>query len=332
MTKPDNGMYGIKLIRPEHLDVPCLTDEFDGPSGPFSLMNFSNEGRGPAVARNIPLGHRALVYVIHRQKFVWAIEFTGSVEQGMKAADELAIRPHFITNRWSLFRPIRFVAKVALATAPTAAEIAERTGIRFIANSFTHTYISAEKYRAIYDAVPWDVESDEDLAPAAKASSQAPIALATQVRCLPPIPEAENWIVRIREIRGLPERDMDDLVKRFFICLGHEERRVLFQVGRLDVRLDGADGKPLIVVEVKRSLDSRAAYDDARRKGFDYAGRVGAPWVVLSDADQYEIYDRRVAGDYDAMFCGRFRLTQFQERDIKVLDLLRPRCASISES
>jgi hypothetical protein len=63
MGKPDGGMYGIKLILPNHLTLDYFTRDFGGEHGKLPLMSFSAEGRGPAVATNIPQGHRALVYV-----------------------------------------------------------------------------------------------------------------------------------------------------------------------------------------------------------------------------------------------------------------------------
>jgi len=46
--------------------------------------------------------------------------------------------------------------------------------------------------------------------------------------------------------------------------------------------------------------------------------------LVITDADRYEIYDRRRGMDFDTMFCGRFQLTHFDPDTSPVLDLLRP--------
>jgi hypothetical protein len=80
-----------------------------------------------------------------------------------------------------------------------------------------------------------------------------------------------------------------------------------------------------MVIEVKRSLRSRADRDDALRKGFDYACRNGARYVVITDADRYEVYDRARGLDHATMMCGAFQLTEFHEADVATLDLLRPR-------
>jgi hypothetical protein len=141
---------------------------------------------------------------------------------------------------------------------------------------------------------------------------------------LPPIPNAESLLARIRQVQGMPERNMEDVVKAFLISLGHAESAINFQVGHVDVRVDDEDGKGRIIVEVKRSLLVEKARQDALRKGFDYASRHGAPLVVVTDADIYEVYDRTRGIHYDSMRCGRFQLTRFADTDRPVMDLLRP--------
>lgn len=156
-TKPDGGMYGIKLILPSHLDFDYFTKEFDGVDGKQTLINFSREGRGPAVAANIPIGHRALVYLTGQKRFIWAIEFLGSVTDGDKAARFHSI-PAGLHDPWTLYRPIRIIARMHdPAAAPTPADLFRRTGIRFRANSFTHKYITACEYQRLYAAIPWDM-------------------------------------------------------------------------------------------------------------------------------------------------------------------------------
>ena len=102
MAKPDGGMFGIKLILPNHLTLPYFTDYFDGSDGRLPLMNFSAQRRGPATAENIPPGHRALVYVTQIRRFIWAIEFAGSVADGKRIAPLHGIKPgdH---GQWSIY-------------------------------------------------------------------------------------------------------------------------------------------------------------------------------------------------------------------------------------
>lgn len=141
---------------------------------------------------------------------------------------------------------------------------------------------------------------------------------------IPPIANADLLLERIRQVQGLPERNMEEVVKSFLILLGHPEACVRFQIGHVDVGVKDRQGKIRMVIEVKRSLLVEKAWRDARRKGFDYASEVGSPFVIVTDSDVYEVYDRSAGHDYDSMLRGRFQLTKFTQADRVVLDLLRP--------
>ena len=141
---------------------------------------------------------------------------------------------------------------------------------------------------------------------------------------LPPIPDAEAFIERIRSLVGLPERNHEDVVKELLIRLGHDTSSIVFQKGRIDLCVLTQDRKAAAVFEAKRTIVVESERAGARRQGMDYAGQTGALIVVITDGDRYEIYDRRKGHDYDAMLCGKFQLTTFREGDAKALDLLRP--------
>jgi len=146
-------MFSIKLAGHDYFDYPHLTDDFGGTDGRVPLMNFSREGNGPSVAARVPVGGCSLVYLTGHQKFVSAIEYIGTTEEGQRAALAHGIQP--AASKWGIFLPIRHLARIDLDSAPTPHDIEERTGIRFKANSFTIKYISAGEYKAIYDAIPW---------------------------------------------------------------------------------------------------------------------------------------------------------------------------------
>jgi hypothetical protein len=153
-------MYGIKLIHPDHFNYPHMTEDFDGNDGRRTLMNFSGDNNSRSIAANIPVGHRALVYVINDHKFVWAIEYIGGLEDGQRAALAHGIQPNQLTTKWHIFLPIKLRARVCLENAPTADELFERTGIRFTPNQFTMKYITAADYRKLFEAIRWDQRSE----------------------------------------------------------------------------------------------------------------------------------------------------------------------------
>lgn len=169
--------------------------------------------------------------------------------------------------------------------------------------------------------------SDTPPASLAKPHSVTPAfttpAPAAEATIEPPFDGASEYLDRVRSSRGLPERNMEDLVKELLVRLGHAPETVVFQIGHIDVLVRGGDGKPRFVIEVKTTLRSKPDRESALRQAFDYASRNGAPIVVITDADAYEIYDRRAGLDHASMLRAKFRLTAFREADRTGLDLLR---------
>jgi hypothetical protein len=253
--------------------------------------------------------------------------------------------PFFLSFFWQVqdrsVWPIYYPASRKQMTALRLWEMPDDLGncyLRFkriqeeLAKAFTEA--SGQQF-GLYDVegVFWSRSTSKDEAPPAnvrtpRARPEPPaITSGLPDSFVPPFPNAEPLLARIRQVQvpGTPERNMEDVVKAFLLLLGHSESTIMFQVGHIDVRVNDDKGKCLIVMEVKRSLLSAATRKDALRKGFDYAHRVGAPLVVITDADNYEVYDQRRGGmDYDSKLCGRFQLTQFAEADRLVMDLLRP--------
>ena len=146
---PDDAMFSIKLVSPQHLDHSLFM-----PGDGQSWMNFSDSTRGSALADGIKAGHRALVYVTQEQKFIWAIEYTGPVQNGepLVAASGNAVSPE-----WSrVFLPIRFLATNDLASAPDAQSVLQRSGVTFRPYGASMYRISADEYQRIYDAIEWE--------------------------------------------------------------------------------------------------------------------------------------------------------------------------------
>ena len=145
----------------------------------------------------------------------------------------------------------------------------------------------------------------------------------------PPISGIEELMERIESGRKLPERNMEAAVEDLLRRLGHDAKTIVFQSGRIDVAINDSSGKPEFVFEVKRSISQRTVRDQARRQAFDYAAQTGARFVVLTDSDRYEIYDRQAGLDHDSMLVGSFQLTKFRREDVAMLDELRPTAGTI---
>lgn len=162
-----------------------------------------------------------------------------------------------------------------------------------------------------------EITMDRPITGPSKSAEATPIVL-------PPIPDSEALITRIRSLAGLPERNHEDVVKELLLRLGFDASEIVFQKGRIDLCVLTQDRKTAAVFEVKRTIAVESERAGARRQGMDYASQTGAMIIVVTDGDRFEIYDRRKGHDYDAMLCGAFRLTAFHDTDAMTLDLLRP--------
>jgi hypothetical protein len=328
VAEPNGGMYGVKLIYPDHLRYSHLCDTFPEGDPRKTLMNFKNTPRNLTLAKRIPTGHRALVFT--QQHIVWAIEFIGPVDDGSLLAAH-GVTPTWPTSEWSVHRPIRFLAKMNVDADTYERgmhrhEIESKSGVTRRSYGSGHFYISGDEYRRMFDVVAWDWTDGQPALPAntiAPPIRQASVSITTPHFVLPPFDDAESFLAHIKSISGQPERNMEDAVKDFLLRLGHDKSRIRFQIGHIDVSVDGKQGKPLFVYEVKRSLLNPSARDDALRKGFDYAGRVGARYVVITDADRYEMFDRTLGLDHSSMRCASFQLTALTADALPLLDLLR---------
>jgi hypothetical protein len=331
MNEADDGMYGVKKISPKHLDEQFFYHwtVYSASDPKRAWMNFQREDD----ASRLPPGHRALVYVNEWCKFIWAIEFLEIVEPG--DYEKVLLAPHKLkksdlNDTWKWIRPIRFLARMNEANKyenapryddqrllrgekPLWKPLPSRGGI---------SYLSKDDYEYLYSRIPWHLHSEASMSQIAPPKPVASVP--------PPAQDADALLALLELIRknkeeGYPEAHTRLLVQKFLLLLGHSERRIVFEVGRIDVLVDDTAGNRWGVFEVKRSLGDRKTVEKARRQAFDYANRVAARFVVITDADWYHIWDNERGGNYDAKFSGKFQLTRYECKDEPVLNLLRPK-------
>jgi hypothetical protein len=148
----------------------------------------------------------------------------------------------------------------------------------------------------------------------------------------PPLPDRplsiqvpSTFVETIRQLRDRGEEEKRQLVVQFFHeILGYIRARVRSEHKHNDVQVHDRRDQPWLVVEVKPLLETERERRAARRQGFDYAHRQGMRFVVISDGDFYEIYDR-CAGQrltYGEMRQGSFHLTALRLRDDDLINLL----------
>ncbi|HTK76922.1 MAG TPA: isocitrate lyase/phosphoenolpyruvate mutase family protein [Gemmataceae bacterium] len=134
-----------------------------------------------------------------------------------------------------------------------------------------------------------------------------------------------EYISVVGEFRDRGEEEKRQLVVQFFYqVLGYKRARVRSEHKHNDVRVHDRRDQPWLVVEVKPLLEAEREKRAARRQGFDYAHRLGMRFVVISDDDYYEVFDR-CAGQrlrYDEMRQGAFQLTALRLRDADLLSML----------
>jgi hypothetical protein len=88
LTRPNGGMFGIKLVGDGY-----QAWRFHNREGTPPLMNFPDGRAGRRIAASIPIGHRSLVYLMHPTKRLCAaIEYVSDpktvdvLKQGKQAA------------------------------------------------------------------------------------------------------------------------------------------------------------------------------------------------------------------------------------------------------
>jgi len=120
------------------------------------------------------------------------------------------------------------------------------------------------------------------------------------------------------------ERDHEDVVARFFECLGYRRTRdIKYRRGRIDILIEH-DKKALIVIEVKRdwalSKDSKSYVQQA----FNYALEAGARYVIITNGDRYILYDRQKGLSYDDNLVMQFTLSRLTRDCLNAINNLRP--------
>ena len=152
--------FGIKPIWQSHVfpEIPY----FDRPLGDGlpPLMNFKRDRKGFELASLLPIGHRCLVYVTGVQLFIWAIELTGSLQDGERARERHRV-PLSAHVPFNLYRPIRFVARVdPWDRGPTRELVCRMSGVPFARmEGDSHLSLTRAQYESMYHSIAWTDQS-----------------------------------------------------------------------------------------------------------------------------------------------------------------------------
>jgi len=132
-------------------------------------------------------------------------------------------------------------------------------------------------------------------------------------------------IVNFRKDVTHHERGHESLVEDFFVMLGYKKDvDIKYRLGRIDISIWDAKMQ-LAVVEVKRDWNmSMTNAIDAIRQAYWYAHEVGCRLVVVTNGDDYLLFDRIKGLSLNSNMVGQFRLSSLTEDDMQTIDRLRP--------
>jgi len=138
----------------------------------------------------------------------------------------------------------------------------------------------------------------------------------------------EDLIRRIDVLRkdeAHKERDHESLVEDFFVSLGYAKQVDLkFRRGHIDLSIS-RDGLQLAVVEAKRTwdLDFENGKDHVKQ-AYQYAHENGVRYVIVTNGDDYILFDRLKGLSWESNLVGEWKLTALSQEDLEVIDRLRP--------
>jgi hypothetical protein len=143
------------------------------------------------------------------------------------------------------------------------------------------------------------------------------------------IPEFLKPIVRaiesLRSDSSHQERAHESLVEDFLVALDYNKHTdIKFRQGRIDLSIWEKD-TPLMVIEVKREWDLNLyKSSDAIKQAYAYALDIGCRLVVVTNGDDYLLFDRIKGLSINTNVVGQFRISALTEDDLAIIERLRP--------
>ena len=154
-------------------------------------------------------------------------------------------------------------------------------------------------------------------------SPQSPKKYEPDKALLKGLAKLDDDIEALKIDREHKERAHEDLVQKFFKLLGYmDHTEIKFQQGRIDISIE-MNGKPLIVIEVKKDWSLTKEDKKALQQAFNYSNDVGARFVIVTNGDYYAVYDKSKGWSYNDSFIGEFSVSDFQKIDYQILACLK---------
>lgn len=162
------------------------------------------------------------------------------------------------------------------------------------------------------------------------------IPIVPSARKQPPKVDPEPVIIRLEWLKSnierreqlnnraeFSERDVEDIVKDFFLTLGYSNKQIQFHNGRVDIQISDNEGN-ILIVEAKKNLQRER--NNALDQAYRYAQTKGARFVIITDGDYYEFYDREGGLSTQKNFVSSIQLTRLtRQDDVNFLEKMRDR-------
>mgnify|MGYP001227661376 FL=1 len=131
-------------------------------------------------------------------------------------------------------------------------------------------------------------------------------------------------VEELRRDKKHMERQHEDAVAHLFQVLGYQRgSEIKFRMGRVDIQIvEHGQTKPSHVVEVKRDWALSCESKEYVRQAHNYALETGSRWVILTNGDDYILYDRTKGLSYDEQFVSQFTITKLTPDGLNVLSKL----------
>jgi hypothetical protein len=130
-------------------------------------------------------------------------------------------------------------------------------------------------------------------------------------------------IKNLKNDRNHYEREHESLVQKFFESIGYKlHDNIKYRQGRVDILIN-LNKIPCIVVEVKRYWNLTKNDEEVIFQAYKYALKNGARFVVLTNGDNYIIFDRLRGLSIEQNYLGSFRLTHLTEKSLQLIEFLR---------
>ncbi len=139
---------------------------------------------------------------------------------------------------------------------------------------------------------------------------------------LDPVIQAVEALQKEREHK---ERAHESLVEEFFVAIGYEKHtEIKYRQGRVDVAIQAA-GNTLLIVEVKATWDLNFHNgSDAIKQAYNYAHEQGVRYVVVTNGNNYMLFDRLKGLSWESNLLGEFQLTALEQEELATIERLRP--------